>query len=64
MRERDEFATAFWRRASRSLPPAVLRRHLPQLKSAESFELALDGAVEAWKSLAQLLHPSPHRPAH
>jgi hypothetical protein len=64
MRERDEFATAFWRRASGSLPPAVRRRYLLQLKSAESFELALDRAVEAWKSLAQLLHPSPHRPAH
>jgi hypothetical protein len=64
MRERDEFATVFWRRASGSLPPAVLQRYLPQLKSAESFELALDRAVEAWKSLAQLLHLSSQRPAH
>ena len=64
MRERDEFATAFWRNASESLPPTVLRRYLPQLKSAESFELALDRAVEAWKSLAQLLRLSQHRPAH
>ena len=64
MRERDEFATAFWRQACGSLPPAVRRRYLPQLKSAESFELALDRALEAWKTLAQLMHLSPHRPAH
>jgi hypothetical protein len=64
MRERDEFATAFWRKASTSLPPAVRRRYLRELKSAESFGLALDRAVAAWKSLARLLHFSPRRPAH
>jgi hypothetical protein len=60
MRERDDFATAFWRRASGSLPPAVRRRYLPQLQSAESFDLALGRAAEAWKSLAQLLHGVSH----
>jgi hypothetical protein len=64
MRERDEFATAFWRKASGSLPPAVRRRYLPQLKSAESFDLALDRAVQAWKSVVDLLHFPPHRAAH
>jgi hypothetical protein len=64
MLERDEFATAFWRKAAGSLPPAVLRRYLPQLKSAEGFELALDQALGAWKTLALLLHFPPHHPAH
>jgi hypothetical protein len=60
MLERDEFTTAFWRRASGSLPPSVRRRYLPQLRSAESFDLALDRAAEAWKSLAQLLSGVSH----
>jgi hypothetical protein len=64
MSERNEFATAFWRKASESLPPAVLRRYRPQLKSAESFDLALDRALNAWKSLAEVLHLPPHHPAH
>ena len=64
MRERDEFATAFWRKVSGSLPPAVRRRYLTQLRSAESFELAFDRALGAWKSLSELLHFPPHRAAH
>jgi len=60
MRERDEFATAFWRRASASLPPAIRRRYLPQLKSAEGFDLALARVAEAWKSLAHLLQGVSH----
>jgi hypothetical protein len=64
MRKHDEFATAFWRRASGSLPPSVRRRYLAQLKSAESFDVALDRALNAWKSLAEVLHLPPHHPAH
>ena len=46
MRKHREFATAFWNRASKSLPASVRRRYAPQLKSAERFELALDRAIE------------------
>jgi hypothetical protein len=46
MRKHKEFATPFWSRASKSLPASVRQRYLPQLKSAERFELALDRAFE------------------
>ncbi len=55
MRKRNEFATAFWRTASKSLPPAVRSRYLPQLKSAERLDLWLDRLIALF---------SPHRPAH
>ena len=60
MPRRDDFATAFWRQASGSLPPEVRRRYLEELRSAESFDLALDRASEAWKSLVHLLHRVSH----
>lgn len=46
MRKHKEFVTAFWSKASQSLPSAVRKRYLPQLKAAEGFELALDRAIE------------------
>lgn len=46
MRKNKEFVTSFWNRAAASLPAAVRKRYLPQLKAAEGFELALDRAVE------------------
>jgi len=49
---------------AQALPQEVRHRYLPQLKSAENFELLLDEAAEAWKSLAELLHFSTHRSAH
>ena len=61
---RDAFATPFWRSMSQALPQGVRRRYLPQLKSAENFELMLDEAVRAWKALAELLDFSVHRSAH
>jgi hypothetical protein len=55
MRKPNEFATAFWRRASKSLPASVRQRYLPQLKSAERLELALDRVIELF---------AHHRSAH
>ncbi|HET7764306.1 MAG TPA: hypothetical protein VFK92_04380 [Burkholderiales bacterium] len=46
MRKHKEFVTAFWNRAAASLPAAVRKRYLPQLKAAEGFELALDRAIQ------------------
>ena len=61
---RDIFTTPFWRAMAQALPHEVRRRYLPQLKSAENFELMLDQAAQAWKSLAELLDFSVHRSAH
>ena len=55
MRRHNEFATPFWRRASKSLPQHVSRRYRSQLKSAERLDLALDRVIEFF---------SPHRPTH
>ena len=57
MRKHSEFATPFWRQASRSLP----RKYKSQLKTAESFELMLDAAGTILKSVSQTLHLSPRR---
>jgi hypothetical protein len=46
MRNRNEFATSFWTKASKSLPASVRQRYASQLKSAERLELALDRAIE------------------
>jgi hypothetical protein len=45
MPKTSEFATPFWRSASKSLPAAVRKRYLPQLKSAERLDLALERVV-------------------
>ena len=60
MRKQSEFATPFWRTASKSLP----RRYRSQLKSAESFELMLDAAGSLWKSAADALHLTSRKSAH
>lgn len=57
MRKHSEFATPFWRTASKSLP----RKYRSQLKSAESFELMLDAAGGILKSVSQALSLSPRR---
>jgi len=54
MRNRNEFATSYWRKASKSLPAGVRQRYASQLKSAERLELALDRLVGFF---------SPHRSA-
>jgi hypothetical protein len=55
---RDGFVTPFWRSVSQSLPQAVRKRYLPQLQSAEGFDLALDRMAGAWRSLHRLFAPS------
>jgi hypothetical protein len=55
MRKHDEFATPFWRRASKSLPPHVRQRYRSQLKYAERLDLTLDRVLEFF---------SLHRPTH
>ena len=60
MRKHREFATPFWRAASKSLP----RRYRSQLKSAESFELMLDAAGSLWRSAADALHLTSRKSAH
>jgi len=57
MRKHSEFATPFWRAASKSLP----RKYRSQLKTAESLELMLDAAGTVLKSVSQALHLSPRR---
>jgi len=57
MRKHSEFATPFWRSASKSLPP----KYKSQLKSAESFELLLDAAGDVLKSVSQALSLTPRR---
>ena len=50
--------TPFWKRAAASLPPHVRARHIGQLEAAERWELALDGAIEAWSRVrATFAHP-------
>jgi hypothetical protein len=54
--------TPFWKRAAGSLPPQVRARHISALEQAERWELALDGAIEAWSRVkAAFTHP---RTAH
>jgi len=55
MRKHDEFATPFWRRASKALTPYARQRYRSQLKFAERIDLALDRVIEFF---------SPHRPTH
>ena len=40
--------TKFWKDAAASLPSGVRARHIGDLERAERWELALDGAIEAW----------------
>jgi len=40
------FVTKFWQRAYESLPAGVRGQYLTQMKAAESWELALQDAVE------------------
>jgi hypothetical protein len=64
MRNRNEFATSFWTRASKSLPPAVRQQYLSQLKTAERWELALDGTIDIvsrGKKLLARLFRAPRR---
>ena len=39
-------STAFWKKAARSLPPAVRPRYAAYFEQAERWELALDGLIE------------------
>jgi len=45
MPKTSEFATPFWRSASKALPAAVRKRYLAQLKSAERFDIVLGRVV-------------------
>jgi len=40
--------TPFWRKAAASLPANIRARHISAIEQAERWELALDGAIEAW----------------
>jgi hypothetical protein len=68
MRNRNEFETLFWSEASKSLPTAVRRQYLTQLKTAERWELALDRAIDVLsrgkKALARLLQGPRRGSAH
>jgi hypothetical protein len=58
--------TAFWKRAANSLPASIRSRHIGDIKRAENFELALEGAVElcsrARETFARMFEP--RRPSH
>ena len=57
--------TKFWKDAAASLPSAVRARHIGDLEHAERWELALDGAIEAWARIkATLATRSMARSAH
>jgi hypothetical protein len=43
-----KFKTKFWRDVAARLPAEVRERHAADLQRAERFELALDGAIEAF----------------
>ena len=45
---RNSLRTPFWRAAYRSLPDAVRGRYLAQIECAERWELAFEGAMEAF----------------
>jgi hypothetical protein len=62
MRKTALFQTAFWQRAYDSLPPAARERHAAQLAAAERWELALDGAIEAWSRLTMYFAPRRVQP--
>jgi hypothetical protein len=40
--------TSFWKKAAAALPAHIRARHIGQLEAAERWELAIDGAIEAW----------------
>ncbi len=49
MKNRDlKFKTKFWRDVAARLPAEVRSRHGADLQRAERFDLALDGAIEAF----------------
>jgi hypothetical protein len=47
--------TKFWKDAAASLPAGVRARHIADLERAERWELALDGAIEAWSRIRATL---------
>lgn len=47
--------TKFWKDAAASLPAVVRARHISDLEHAERWELALDGAIEAWARIQATL---------
>ena len=50
--------TPFWKNAAASLPSHVRARHISAIEQAERWELALDGAIEAWSRVkATFAHP-------
>jgi hypothetical protein len=55
--------TPFWKRAAASLPVQVRARHIVAIEQAERWELALDGAIEAWSRVKATFAHHP-RGAH
>jgi hypothetical protein len=55
--------TPFWKRAASSLPAQVRARHIVAIEQAERWELALDGAIEAWSRVKATFAHHP-RGAH
>jgi hypothetical protein len=59
-----EFSTSFWQRAYDSLPAQVRGQYLTQMKAAESWELTIGGALQAWtraKNAVLKLFQTPSR---
>lgn len=61
---RNEFRTAFWRKAYESLPAAIRERHLKHLLTAERWELAIGDAVEAVSRAKKTLARAFQTPRH
>lgn len=56
--------TEFWKRAARTLPPAVRERHMADLAQAERFELLLDDLAHGYAHAKGAIARAFARPAH
>ncbi|HYL23192.1 MAG TPA: hypothetical protein VEV21_02240 [Burkholderiales bacterium] len=63
MKNRElKFKTKFWRDVAARLPAEVRERHAADLQRAERFELALDGAIEAFTRVKAAFVRTFHSP--
>jgi len=63
MKNRElKFKTKFWRDVAARLPAEVRSRHGADLQRAERFELALDGAIEAYSRVKAAFARTFHTP--
>ena len=56
--------TEFWKRAARTLQPAVRERHMGELVRAERFELQLDAVIDAISQVKVAVARAFARPTH